>query len=495
MDWSIAPGQNKKHSFHQRFKQMTEETRAAQDILPFPYLPATDAERALMLKEIGVRTFEELISHIPGEVKAKALDLRVGLAEMELTKELSKLAAKNKPTSQQSSFLGGGSYRRFVPAVVPAVISRSEFSTAYTPYQPEVSQGSLQAIYEFQTAICLITGMDVANASMYDGPTALAEACLMAVRLTNKKHIVLSQALNPEHHLVAETYARSCDLQVSTVDAASGATEIKAQLEQELSSDCACFVVQYPNYFGTIEPIQELADKVHAHGALLIVVSDPVSLGLLKAPGDLGADIVVGDAQSCGNSLAFGGPSAGYMACRKDFIRQLPGRLAGMTVDNRGQRAFTLTLQTREQHIRRAKATSNICTNQALNALAMLVYLTSVGPQGLRDLANISLQRAHYLAEKLCAIDGVKMTFDQPFFCEFAVTLPVPAKEVLSQLVDHNILGGLELGRHFPHLQNSILVAVTEMNPVEELDQFAEALEHILAKGSLKSSQKKVLTV
>ncbi|MBS1989578.1 MAG: aminomethyl-transferring glycine dehydrogenase subunit GcvPA [Cyanobacteria bacterium SZAS LIN-3] len=465
--------------------------------MPFPYLPATQAERDLMLKEIGVRTFEDLISHIPAEVRAKALDLKIGLSEIELTKELSRMASKNKPTSQQSSFLGGGSYRRFVPAVVPAVVSRSEFSTAYTPYQPEVSQGSLQAIYEFQTAICLITGMDVANASMYDGPTAMAEACLMAVRLTNKKKIVLSGALNPEYRMVGETYAKSCDLPSARVDAVNGASQL-SHLEKTLDADCACFVVQYPNYFGVIEPLQEIADKVHAAGAMLIVVTDPVSLGLLKAPGDLGADIVVGDAQSCGNSLAFGGPSAGYMGCRKDFIRQLPGRLAGMTVDNRGQTAFTLTLQTREQHIRRAKATSNICTNQALNALAMLVYLTSMGPQGLRDLANISLQRAHYLAEKLTAIEGVKLTFDQPFFNEFAITLPVPVSTVLAELKAGGILGGIELSTHFKHMpevQNSILVAVTEMNPKEELDQFADALAAVLAKGNAKTAQKKALTV
>jgi glycine dehydrogenase subunit 1 len=479
-------------------------------LLPFPYLPATDAERQEMLKEIGVRTFEDLVSHIPAEVRVKELKLPQGLAELELTKELSRMAAKNKPASQQASFLGGGSYRRFVPSVVPAVISRSEFSTAYTPYQPEVSQGSLQAIYEFQTAICLITGMDVANASMYDAPTALAEACLMAVRLNNKKKIVLSQALNPEHRMVAETYARSCDLPYAVVPAlAGGITTCDTALDKELDDDCACFVVQYPNYFGIIEPIEELAAKAHAKGALLIVVTDPIALGLLKAPGDLGADIVVGDAQSCGNSLAFGGPSAGYMACRKEFIRQLPGRLAGMTVDNRGQTAFTLTLQTREQHIRRAKATSNICTNQALNALAMLVYLTSMGPQGLRDLANISLQRAHYLAEQLTAIEGVKLTFDKPFFNEFALTLPKnqSVDAVLNALSERGVLGGLKLGTHFKELNNMILVAVTEMNPKEELDLFVHSLKELLsnpqslsnqsakAAASEGTSQKKALTV
>ena len=488
------------------YNDNTESEAIDKSMLPFPYLPATEAERETMLKEIGVRTFEELVSHIPAEVRVKQLNLPVGLAELELTKELARMAAKNKPASQQASFLGGGSYRRFVPSVVPAVISRSEFSTAYTPYQPEVSQGSLQAIYEFQTAICLITGMDVANASMYDAPTALAEACLMAVRLSNKKKIVLSQALNPEHRMVAETYARSCDLPLAIAPALkNGLTTCDTALDEQLSDDCACFVVQYPNYFGIIEPLQELADKAHAKGALLVVVTDPIALGLLKAPGDLGADIVVGDAQSCGNSLAFGGPSAGYMACRKEFIRQLPGRLAGMTVDNRGQTAFTLTLQTREQHIRRAKATSNICTNQALNALAMLVYLTSMGPQGLRDLANISLQRAHYLAEQLTALEGVKLTFDQPFFNEFAITLPAAKNvdQILSALVERGVLGGLKLSTHFAELGQSILVAVTEMNPKEELDLFAQSLKDVLAShGSAQgsadkasASQKKALTV
>ncbi len=468
-------------------EKMTINNNIDDKELHFPYLPNTEAERAEMLKEIGVKTFEELISHIPASVRAKPLDIQEGLSELELSAYMQKLAAKNKPASQQASFLGGGSYRRFVPAVVPAIISRSEFATAYTPYQPEVSQGSLQAIYEFQTAVCLITGMDVANASMYDGPTATAEAAMMAVRLANspRKKVVLSAGVNPEHRMVTETYAKAFGIE--TVIA-------KGDLEKVLDSDVACFVVQYPNYFGCIEELETIAAAVHNHGALLVVISDPISLGLLKAPGDLGADIVVGDAQSCGNFLSFGGPSAGYMACRKEFIRQLPGRLAGMTVDNRGQRAFTLTLQTREQHIRRAKATSNICTNQALNALAMLVYLTCMGPQGLRELADISLQRAHYLAEKLTAIDGVKLTFDQPFFNEFALTLPdgIKVQDVLEQLKGRGILGGIDLSSLYPELGQSLLVAVTEMNPVAELDQFAEVLTETLAAKAVK---KKVLTV
>jgi glycine dehydrogenase subunit 1 len=484
-------------AFEDKFaKNMTNKNIDDKE-LHFPYLPNTEAERDAMLKEIGVKTFEELIAHIPQTVRAKPLEIAEGLSELELSSAIQALAAKNKPTSQQSSFLGGGSYRRFVPAVVPAIISRSEFATAYTPYQPEVSQGSLQAIYEFQTAICLITGMDVANASMYDGPTAAAEAAMMAVRLSNdkRKKIVIAASVNPEHRMVTETYANSCGIATVIAKNDKGVSHgAGSDLAQVLDSDVACFVVQYPNFFGCIEELEAIAKAVHDAGALLVVISDPISLGLLKAPGDLGADIVVGDAQSCGNFLSFGGPSAGYMACRKEFIRQLPGRLAGMTVDNRGQRAFTLTLQTREQHIRRAKATSNICTNQALNALAMLVYLTCMGPQGLRELANISLQRAHYLADKLTAIEGVSLTFAQPFFNEFALSLPESASvaDVLKELKAKNILGGIKLSTHYAELSHSILVAVTEMNTVAELDTFAEALAAVLASKSVK---KKVLTV
>lgn len=468
--------------------------------LNFPYLPATAEDRQEMLKEIGVKTFENLLDHIPKEVRAKALTMKDGLSELELTQHLKALAAKNKPTSQQSSFLGGGSYRRFVPAVVPTIISRSEFATAYTPYQPEVSQGSLQAIYEFQTAICLITGMDVANASMYDGPTALAEAAYMSVRLNNRKHIVASMAINPEYRMVLETYARSCDLPLTLIDAplTNGTTSVE-DLKKVVNADTACVIVQYVNYFGCLEDLQALADETHKAGSILLVVTDPISLGMLKAPGDQGADIVVGDAQSCGNFLSFGGPSAGYMACRTEYIRQLPGRLAGMTVDNRGQKAFTLTLQTREQHIRRAKATSNICTNQALNALAMLVYLTCVGPKGLYDLSNIGVQRAHYLADKLTAISGVKLTFDKPFFNEFALSVPVDAQALLDNLKSKGILAGINLTTNFASIKNSILIAVTEMNTVEEIDQLVEALKEAidsLAKGTSQGAAKqKALTV
>jgi glycine dehydrogenase subunit 1 len=451
-----------------------------------PYLPHTEGDRQSMLESIGKRTFEELISHIPKEVRAKELDLRDGLSELELSKRVTALAMRNKPTSDQSSFLGGGSYRRYVPAVVGNILSRSEFATAYTPYQPEVSQGSLQAIYEFQTAICLLTSMDVANASMYDGPTACAEAALMAARLTNRHKIVVSKTVNPEYSAVTKTYVKNCGLELVETFSDGGTTTIT---EGTVDAQVAAVVVQYPNHLGILEDIKALAESTHAQGALLVVITDPISLGLLTPPGEFGADIVVGDAQSCGNNLSFGGPSAGYMACRKDYIRQLPGRLAGMTVDNRGQKAFTLTLQTREQHIRRAKATSNICTNQALNALAMLIYLAFMGPQGLQRLANISLQRAHYLASKLTAIPGVSLLHDKPFFSEFAIKVNVPVENLLDDLKERGILGGISLGKFDSELSDAILVSVTEMNDAAELDNYAKILQEILASQDQRKSK------
>lgn len=457
-----------------------------------PYLPHTDEERLEMLRAIGVSTFEELVKHIPERLRAKPLSLKDGLSEQELSKEIASLAAKNEPVSSVSSFLGGGSYRRYVPAMVPAMVSRGEFSTAYTPYQPEVSQGTLQAIYEFQTAICVLTGMEVANASMYDGPTACAEAAMMACRLTGRNKVVLSKAVNPEYRMVTRTYAESAGIDYEETPLKNGLNDAPSL---SLGGETACFIMQYPNYFGLLENPADLAGKAHKEGALLVVVSEPISLGMITPPGELDADIVVGDAQPCGNSLSFGGPSAGYMACRKDYIRQLPGRLVGITQDNRGQRAFTLTLQTREQHIRRAKATSNICTNQALNALTMLVYLTSVGPRGLRELCRISTQRAHYLFERLEAIDGVVSPFKSaPFFNEFVIKSEIPTEKLLDELKKEGILGGIDLSRFYdvkdhPELHNAILVAVTEMNSKEELDRYVDAMASIKSKGEARKNR------
>ena len=454
-----------------------------------PYLPHTKGDREAMLETIGAKTFEDLVSHIPKELRIEALKVRDGLSELELVKEIQALAAKNTPASQQHSFLGGGSYRRYVPSVVSQVISRSEFATAYTPYQPEVSQGSLQVIYEFQTAICLLTGMDVANASMYDGPTACAEAGLMASRLTNRKKISILRSVNPEYRMVSHAYAKACGLEFNVIDTADG---IVKAADLKLDSDTAAIIVQYPNFFGCFEDLEAVSKKAKEAGVLLVVVTDPIALSILTPPGELGADIVVGDAQPCGNFLSFGGPSAGYMACKKDFIRQLPGRLAGITVDKNGKRAFTLTLQTREQHIRRARATSNICTNQALNALAMLVYLTLLGKTGLQQIATISLQRAHYLFDNVSKLAGVKPLYAHQFFNEFVLKFDVNVEHVFEKMQSKGFLAGITLTRMLPELENCLLVAVTEMNSKEELDGYVAALKDTLdeiAKGDLAGTK------
>jgi glycine dehydrogenase subunit 1 len=451
-----------------------------------PYLPHTESERKEMLKVIGVDNFEQLLEHIPKEIRAKELSIAQGLSELELTEHIVKLAEKNIPASKQASFLGAGSYRRFTPAVVQSVISRSEFATAYTPYQPEVSQGSLQAIYEFQTAICLLTGMDVSNASLYDGPTAAAEAVLMASRLNNKQLVVVADTVNPEYKQVIETYVKAVGLSLRTAPFVDGIVDSNIGIDNSTSA----LVVQYPNYFGNFEDMAKLANIAHAANALLIVVTDPISLGLLTPPAEFGADIVVGDAQPCGNSLSFGGPSAGYLACRNDFVRQLPGRVCGITQDKNGQRAFTLTLQTREQHIRRAKATSNICTNQALNALAMLVYLTLMGPNGLKQIAEISVKRAHYLQSILCDIAGVSVAFTQKFFNEFVLNTPMEANLLLSKLKAKGVLGGLALSRYYPQMPNAVLVATTEMNTPAQLHKYKEVLAEILQEKSQAAAPK-----
>lgn len=442
----------------------------------FPYLPHTRDDREHMLKSIGVKNLEDLLSHIPQELRVKELDIAPGLSELELSEYIKSLAAKNRSCSQQSSFMGGGSYRRYVPSAVGSVVSRSEFATAYTPYQPEVSQGTLQAIYEYQTAVCLLTGMDVANASVYDGPTACAEAALMSCRLTDRRKAVIAESLNPEYSQVTKTYLETCGIQAETVSAKSATLKV----EELKLTDASCLVVQYPNYFGCLEDLDLLAKAAHDAGALLVVVADPINLGLLEAPGRFDADIVVGDAQQCGNGLSYGGPSAGFMATRNQFVRQLPGRLCGMTVDSRGQRAFTLTLQTREQHIRRAKATSNICTNQSLNALTMLVYITMMGPRGLHDLSEIGMLRAHKLAESLCKIPGVKLKFDAAFVNEFLLELEQPVDAVLKALKEKGILGGINPERNFPQLKNCLLVAVTEMNSPDELENYAKTLSEVV---------------
>jgi glycine dehydrogenase subunit 1 len=443
-----------------------------------PYLPLSPQDRAAMLKEIGFDSFEAMIAHIPAAVRAKPIKLPVGQDEQQVQAYMRDLAGRNMPLGPKS-FLGAGVYQRFVPAAVDAIVGRSEFYTAYTPYQPEVAQGTLQYTYEYQTMICALTGMDVSNASLYDGSTATPEAAFMAMRVTGRQEVLIASTVHPEYREVLATYAQGHEgMRIRVLEAANGRLAAQA-VTAAVSEATACVIVQCPNFFGQLEDMQAIADATHAKGALLVVVADPVSLGVLAAPGSYGADIVIGDGQQLGNGTSFGGPHVGFLACRNQYFRQLPGRVVGASVDTRGQRVYTLTLQTREQHIRREKATSNICTNQALVALAVTVYLSLAGPEGLRAVAEVSAQRAHHLAAEIARIPGFSLAFDGPFLNEFVVKSPVPVAQLLDGLQARGILGGVPLARWYPELGEAFMVAVTEVNTPEALAAMLEGLREV----------------
>jgi glycine dehydrogenase subunit 1 len=406
-----------------------------------------------MLQSMNKTSAGELFSDVPENVRLKEpLSLPAALSEPDLLKELTSNAAKNKLSS---NFLGAGSYNHFIPSVVKHLVGRSEFYTAYTPYQSEASQGILQAIYEYQTMLCELTGMDAANASMYDGATAMVEAAFLACRVTGRKEIIVSSAVHPDYRKVLQTYAKGADLNVTVL-----AYRPDGQSAHEACSlqNTACFILQQPNFFGCIEDVAGLADKIHSAGGIFIVCADPISLGLLKAPGDYGADIVVGEGQSLGNPQSFGGPGLGLFALKKAFVRQIPGRVVGQTVDAEGKPSYCLTLQTREQHIRRERATSNICSNEALAALAATIYLSVMGKQGLRKVAELCLQKANFLKKKL----GDKVVFASPTFKEFVIKSNYPA--------------GLDLAKFYPELNGCQLVCVTELTPKDALEDFARTV-------------------
>ena len=435
----------------------------------------TELERQEMLKEIGYSSIDDLFKFIPDSLKLKNINLPKSLWEGDLLDKLSNLGDKNVALSKNISFLGGGVYQRFIPSALETIVNRSEFVTAYTPYQPEISQGTLQAIYEYQSMICFLTGMDISNASLYDGATAVAEAALMAVRTTRSNKVLISSAVHPEYIQVLKTYASGHEIEITELPYTNGVTDIS-----KLSDDkYAAIIVQQPNFFGCIEDLNKMSDFIHKNGGMFVVTSEPVSLALLAPPSEFGADIVVGDGQSLGNAMSFGGPHLGFMACKKDFLRQLPGRIIGQTLDKEGKISYVMTLQTREQHIRREKATSNICSNQALNALTATVYLSLLGRDGLREISNISLQRAHYLADSIKSINGFSLAFNGPFFNEFVVNCPTDADKLLEKLMLKNILGGISMKRWYSDMPNSILVCVTEMNSKEELDYFINALKEL----------------
>ncbi|TFD97535.1 aminomethyl-transferring glycine dehydrogenase subunit GcvPA [Jeotgalibacillus salarius] len=440
------------------------------------YLPMTEQDQKEMLKTIGVSSVEELFEDIPEKVRFQGeLNIKPAKTESALMKELAALADKNADTQKNTSFLGAGVYDHYSPVIMDHVISRSEFYTAYTPYQPEISQGELQAIFEFQTMIAELTGMDVANSSMYDGGTSFAEAAMLSAGQTKRKKVLVSGAVHPESKAVLETYAAGQNIEVVTIPEKDGVTDLE-QLKALMSDEIAAVMVQYPNFFGQIERLDQIEQLAHGSKAMFVVSSNPLSLGALTPPGALGADIVVGDAQPFGLPQAFGGPHCGYFAVTKKLMRKVPGRLVGETNDEEGQRGYVLTLQAREQHIRRDKATSNICSNQALNALASSVTMTALGKQGIQEIAHQNLQKAAYAKKQLKAA-GLHVINGGYTFNEFVIELKKPVSEVNKNLMKKQIIGGYDLGRDFENRQNQMLIAVTEQRTKEEIDLLAEELK------------------
>lgn len=442
------------------------------------YIPNTREDQKEMLKEIGVKSIEELFDSIPQSLRLKAdLNIPSSLSEMELVEEMRKLSEKNANLDEYVSFLGAGSYDHFIPALIGELSGRSEFYTSYTPYQAEASQGMLQAIYEYQSLICQLFKMDVCNASLYDGATALAEAVILAHKVNHRSKVLLAKSLHPEYGQVLATYIRKTSgLTMIEIDYQNGVTDL-SQLKERISNDVSCVVIQNPNFFGCLEKVDEIEKIIHQAGSIYVVSVDPISLGLLIAPGEYNADIAVGEGQALGGQLDFGGPCLGIFAARKELLRKMPGRIVGETTDKEGKRGFVLTLQTREQHIRRGRATSNICTNQALNALRAAIYLSTLGEKGLAKVAELCLQKSHYAARRICHIPGFEFVFSTPFFKEFAVRCPIPTDRINKLLWNNKVLGGFELRRLCPQLENSLLFCVTERRTKEDIDKLIKLLE------------------
>ena len=436
------------------------------------YIPNTLQEQTEMLASIGLTEIDQLFADIPQQHRNPPLNLPAPLSELEIQKELASLAGKNRPVGSGPSFLGAGSYHHFIPSIVKALMTRGEFLTAYTPYQAEASQGTLQVIYEFQTLISSLYGMEVANAGMYDGATSLAEAALMACRVTRRSRVAVANTTSLTYLQVIETYCRAHGIQVDPVSPES----------PDLDDSTACLVIQYPNFFGYIEDLEQLSGLIHEKQGLLVVSADPVAVGMFQPPGHYGADIVAGEGQPLGIPTSFGGPYLGLFAAKQKYIRQMPSRLSGRTVDRQGRTGYVLTLQTREQHIRRERATSNICTNEALYALSATIYLAALGKQGLRQVAELCYQKAHYAASQIAQLPGYSLPVDGTFFQEFLVQCPSSAAEINRRLSDQNILGGLDVSA-LQHRQdmptvadNAMLFCVTEMNSKDEIDSLVSAL-------------------
>lgn len=445
------------------------------------FIPHTKEDREAMLGTIGIANLEELFVDVPKKHRFPELNLPPVLTEMEALAELRSLADANESVDDLICFLGAGAYNHYTPAVVDSIIRRGEFLTAYTPYQPEISQGTLQAIFDYQSLITSLTGMDVSNASHYDGATAVAEAISLASANFRGKRtkFILSPALHPHYRETARTYHHSTSSEFIGDQGEVHILENPESLVKLVDANTALVVVQYPDFFGRIYDLTSLAEKVHAQGALLAVSVNPIALGLFTPPGDFGADIVTGEGQPLGLPLSFGGPYLGIFATRIDYVRKMAGRLVGETVDNRGQRAYVLTLTAREQHIRREKATSNICTNQGLMALAATVYMSMLGKHGLRQVSELCYHKAHYAARSIDALPGYALWSDTPFFNEFVVKCPASVKEVNELLLENGVLGGYDLGQDYPELENHMLIAVTEMNAREDIDLMVDVLAEV----------------
>ncbi|MBN1796925.1 MAG: aminomethyl-transferring glycine dehydrogenase subunit GcvPA [Sedimentisphaerales bacterium] len=443
-----------------------------------PFISNTEQQRKQMLDEIGL-SMEQLFGDIPPELMCKDFNLPAGMTEQRVREHLSEIAAKN--SINLTLFLGGGFYDHFIPAAVYSMISRSEFYTAYTPYQPELSQGTLQAIYEYQSVMCRLTDMEVSNASLYDGGTAMYEAMMMALRITGRNKVIIDDSVNPIYRVMIHSYTKNLSIELDQTHCIDGHAN-RRQIYEYLDDKTAAIIVQNPNFFGCIDDFTDLAEAAHKKGALLIVSCYPISLGILKTPGAMGADIVTGEGQSLGMPMSFGGPYLGFMTSRKQFVRQMPGRIVGQTKDRLGRRSFVLTLQPREQHIRRDKATSNICSNEALCAMTALVYLLLKGKQGLKETAQLCADKASYAFERLRAIPNVRPHFktNKWFYNEFVLDLPIDAADAIAGLVEKGFAAGFPLSRYYDGMDKSILICVTEKRTKQQIGMFAEALESIL---------------
>ena len=446
-----------------------------------PFIPNTDDDRRQMLAAIGVKSFDELLQAIPAKLRWKGtLDLPPGCSEMEAVGELETLAGRNTAGAGTVSFLGGGAYDHFIPGAVAELLARSEFYTAYTPYQAEVSQGTLTAIFEFQTLICQLTGMEVANASVYDGASGLGEAALMAHAATGRSRLVVAETVHPLYRQVLRTYTGGLGMDIEVAPCPEGQVD-PAALKKLIGPEMAAVIIQHPNFLGILEEPGAVIELAHEAGALAVVSTDPISLGILKPPGEAGADIVVGEGQPLGIPQGFGGPLLGFLACRQKLLRRMPGRLVGQTADAQGRRGFVLTLQTREQHIRREKATSNICTNHALCALAATLYMGLMGRQGIAEVARLCVQKSHYARDRIGRIPGYRIAFPKPFFREFVVRTPAPPGEIVSALAGRGLLAGVDLSSFDLGLDDGLLVAVTEKRTREQIDRLGEELESFSA--------------